>query len=245
MSEKPNILVPMAGDGVRFKNAGYLDSKPMIPLFKGYPMISFVIDNILPKHNNPLQINLFCCVRKEDSDLKDLMERRYKAKVITVDKLTSGPAATCLLAKEYVDNDASLIIVNSDQYIGDFSINNFLLLGSNYDAVIGTFPSNSPKNSYVRLKDGLVIEVREKQVISEVATNGAHLWRHGKDFVQSAEQMIQDKALSINNEYYISETFNYLIKQGKKVVTYSFLDHWPLGTPEDLQLFQKKFGDKK
>jgi hypothetical protein len=41
-------------------------------------------------------------------------------KIIIVDKVTEGAACTSLLAKEYIDNNDSLLIANSDQYIRDF-----------------------------------------------------------------------------------------------------------------------------
>ncbi|MFM5952625.1 MAG: NTP transferase domain-containing protein, partial [Micrococcales bacterium] len=42
-----NIVVPMAGRGSRFAEAGYLDPKPLIPIH-GKPMIRWVIENLTP-----------------------------------------------------------------------------------------------------------------------------------------------------------------------------------------------------
>lgn len=43
-----NIVIPMAGRGSRFANAGYKLPKPLIPVH-GIPMIKVVIDNLAPK----------------------------------------------------------------------------------------------------------------------------------------------------------------------------------------------------
>ncbi|MCG8652817.1 MAG: NTP transferase domain-containing protein, partial [Pirellulales bacterium] len=43
-----NIIIPMAGRGSRFQQAGYRDPKPLIPVY-GIPMIQVVINNIRPQ----------------------------------------------------------------------------------------------------------------------------------------------------------------------------------------------------
>jgi NDP-sugar pyrophosphorylase family protein len=42
-----NIVIPMAGEGSRFSQAGYDLPKPLIPVI-GKPMIQWVIENIKP-----------------------------------------------------------------------------------------------------------------------------------------------------------------------------------------------------
>ena len=42
-----NIVIPMAGAGSRFADAGYKDPKPLIPIH-GRPMIQVVIENLTP-----------------------------------------------------------------------------------------------------------------------------------------------------------------------------------------------------
>ena len=42
-----NIVVPMAGRGSRFVQAGYVMPKPLIDIY-GHPMIEYVVKNIRP-----------------------------------------------------------------------------------------------------------------------------------------------------------------------------------------------------
>ena len=42
-----NIVIPMAGRGSRFAEAGYVMPKPLIDVF-GHPMIEYVTKNIKP-----------------------------------------------------------------------------------------------------------------------------------------------------------------------------------------------------
>ena len=46
-----NIVLPMAGRGSRFLNAGYKVPKPLIEIH-GTPMIKLVVDNLMPKQEH-------------------------------------------------------------------------------------------------------------------------------------------------------------------------------------------------
>jgi len=46
-----NIVIPMAGAGSRFADAGYKDPKPLI-LINKTPMIKVVIDNLRPAQSS-------------------------------------------------------------------------------------------------------------------------------------------------------------------------------------------------
>jgi NDP-sugar pyrophosphorylase family protein len=166
-------------------------------------------------------------------------EEEINYKVVIAHNKTEGPACSCLLAKELINNDSPLIIVNCDQIILDFNIDNLLkfALYNNADGILGTFHSTSSKNSYIKLGDDLrVQEIKEKIVISNIATNGLHFWKHGKFFVESAEKMIEAND-RYSNEFYVAPSYNYLIKQGKTILPYYYNLHYPIGVPEDLNSF--------
>ena len=55
-----------------------------------------------------------------------------------------------------------------------------------------TFEAIHPKWSYAKCdENGFVSEVAEKKVISKNATVGVYYWKHGADYVKSAEEMIK------------------------------------------------------
>ena len=91
----------------------------------------------------------------------------------------------------------------------------------------------------------LVTEVREKKAISEYATVGIYLYRKGRDFVYAFIDMViaQDR---VSNEYYTCPTYNYLIKEGKKIGIYNILLEQMngIGTPNDLSIYQSKISLK-
>ena len=236
-----NIVIPMAGRGSRFAEAGYKDPKPLISVH-GKPMIQVVVENLTPKCNHRF---IFICQNQhiKDYDLTSkLKSMANNVEIIGIDGITEGQVCTVLKAKHFINNDEPLMTANSDQYI-DFDINDYLsaMNDNNLDGLIMTMKANDPKWSYAKTnKEGFVIETAEKKVISKDATVGIFNFRHGKDLVRSAEQMIADN-IRVNNEFYTCPCYNYLIKEGKKIGIYGigkeYHGMYGLGIPKDLNFF--------
>ena len=107
----------------------------------------------------------------------------------------------------------------------------------NIDGGILTFKATHPKWSYAKTGDnGLVVEVAEKNPISNNATVGFYYWRHGSDYVKYASQMIE-KDIRVNNEFYVCPVFNEAIEAGMEIRTHTAKAMWGLGTPEDLKYY--------
>jgi dTDP-glucose pyrophosphorylase len=244
MKSNLNILIPMAGTGSRFSKSHPNQIKPLINIVDR-SMIEMALSNL----NQLDGINFIIVTTKKIGENQEfinvLKKLNLKYQLILIEELTKGPASTCLLAKEFIDNDDPLIIANCDQYIIDFNLRNLIDFANinSADGVIGVFHSNSKKNSYVKLaEDFTVQEIKEKIVISNIATNGLHFWKHGKDFISSSEQMVSlnDK---YSNEFYVAPSYNYLIKEGKKIIPFYYNLHCPIGIPEDLISFEEKIYD--
>lgn len=232
-----HILIPMAGEGKRFKDGNILTPKPLIQIFEK-PMAIHAIESlgaigdlIIVVQNNSV-----------GHEIRNVIVKFFpETKVCYTDGLTDGPACSALLAKNYIDNDEPLIVTNCDQIMTwDACAFNLFLNCILYDGLIVTYTTQKPINSYAKLnRQGYVTEIKEKEVISDISLNGIHYWKKGSDFVSSAETMIRNQDKSINGEYYIGPTYNYLIKQGKKIGIYHIpsCQHHAVGIPEDLQRF--------
>lgn len=238
-----NIVIPMAGRGSRFANAGYKDPKPLIPV-GGKPMIQWVIENVRPERDHRF---IFLCLAEHLINYPDVSYTLSRlcpdSKVVTVRGVTEGAACTVLLAREYIDNQDPLMIVNADQFV-ELDINDYLaeMDSQNADGLIMTFWSDHPKWSYCKLRpDGTVAEVVEKKVVSNEATVGIYNYRRGSDFVRAADLMVK-KNLRINNEFYVAPVYNELIAEGRIVVTKEtgreYDGMFGLGVPDDLQFFK-------
>lgn len=244
-----NIVLPVAGRGSRFVQAGYTVPKPLIPVH-GMPMIEVVVNNVRPK-----QLHQFTFIAlKEHLDHLGMREtlRRIApgCTIVPVDKVTEGAACTVLLAREVIDNDYPLMLANSDQWV-DIDINDYLaeMDRKSADGLIMTMWADHPKWSYVGFDGkGRVDRVVEKQVISNEATVGIYNFRRGCDYVRAAVQMI-DKNLRVNNEFYVAPTYNEIIGWGANIAIYNVGKEadgmYGLGIPSDLDLFMKLPVSKK
>ena len=235
-----NVLIPMAGAGSRFEQAGYTFPKPLIEV-NGKPMIQVVIENlnIDAKHIFIVQKEHY-----EKYNLKHLLNliTKNNCEIVQVEGITEGAACTTLLAKQYIDNEDQLVIANSDQYV-DWDSNEFMysMVADNIDGGILSFTATHPKWSFAKLdEDGYVERVAEKDPISDIATVGVYYWNKGSDYVKYAEQMI-DKDIRTNNEFYVCPVFNEAIGGGKKVKVFPIKKMWGLGTPEDLDRYVNDF----
>jgi hypothetical protein len=234
-NEKLNVLIPMAGAGSRFEQAGYTFPKPLIEV-NGKPMIQVVIENL------NLDANYIYVVQKahrEKYNLDTLLNLLTPGcKIVETDGLTEGAACTALLAKEYIDNDNPLFFANSDQFV-EWDSNEFMykMQETDADGGIVSFTATHPKWSFAKIdENGLVTEVAEKNPISDIATVGYYFWKHGSDFVKYAEQMIE-KNIRVNNEFYVCPVFNQAIEDCKEIRTFNTDGMWGLGTPEDLNYY--------
>lgn len=236
-----NVVIPMAGAGSRFENAGYTFPKPLIDV-NGKPMIQVVVDSM------NIEANFIYIVQKshrEKYNLDTLLNLiTPDCKIVEVDGLTEGAACTVLLAKEYIDNNNQLILTNSDQFI-EWNSTDFMcqMNEKNFDGGIMCFEATHPKWSFAKTnEDGIITEVAEKNPISNQATAGIYYWKHGSDFVKYAEQMIK-KNIRVNNEFYTCPVYNHAIEDNKIIFNYEIPTNnmWGLGTPEDLNYYLENY----
>lgn len=235
------IVVPMAGRGSRFAEAGYVDPKPLIPVC-GTPMIKLVIENLRPSVPHR-----FVFVAQRDHVGAYGLDRLLPSwapgcAVVQIDAVTQGAAETVLLARDEMDLDGPLVIANSDQYI-DTPADEWVLPAVNgeLDGVILTMTADDPKWSFVELtQDDHVVRVVEKEVISEDATVGIYHFRTARAFVSAAERMIAADE-RVNGEFYVAPVYNQLIAAGARIGVHRVGEVGAgmhgLGTPADLEAF--------
>lgn len=236
-----NIVVPMAGAGSRFAKAGFTLPKPLIPV-RDVPMIRLVIENV-----RPVREHRYIFIVQENHDIEYGLADQLRQwvgdnfEIVRVNGLTDGAACTVLAAQDFINNEDALMIVNSDQWV-DVGIDDYLARADEYpDGLIMTMEANDPKWSFVGLDDqGLVTQVVEKKVISDMATVGIYNFSHGRDFVAAAKAMIAADE-RVNGEFYVAPVYNRLIDQGAKVGVFSIGSEangmYGLGIPADLEKF--------
>jgi len=241
-----NVLIPMAGEGKRFKNEGFKDLKPLIKV-GSESMISKAVLSlgisgkyifILKKGKSLDQLRrILLNLKNKTSNIKEV-------ELIEIDYTTEGPACTALLAKKSIKPNEPLVIANCDQIMhwDGKAFENFCAANS-YHGIPVTYYANTTKNSYARLnKKGLIIEIKEKEIISNISLNGIHYWKKGKYYMDSAKTMISEGKRSINGEFYIGPTYNEMIMQKMQIGIYHIpnAQHNPVGTPDDLREYLRR-----
>lgn len=242
---KPILLVPIAGKGQRFVDDGFHMPKPLIMVDDKH-----IIDWSFLSINKD-EYDMVFVVRKEhvyNFGMDTILRNKFgeDIKIVETDKVTSGTVASCLLAKDLINNEQPLVVYTLDVHFQkQFSIND---VDKDSDGFILTFKANNPAYSYAELdEDGLVLRTAEKEVISENAAVGIYYFKEGSTFVKYAEEMI-DKNLRTNNEFYVCPLYNLMIKDGLKVRTGQVDKMYLMGTPTELNFFKnnvnKHFGKK-
>lgn len=212
-----NVLLPAMGSSAFYKDSYF--PKPLYEI-DGKTMLELVIDDYASL--NPKQ---YIFVFADEDCLKFHLDASAKilspaSEVIKLKKQTAGALCTCLMAVDFINDDTSLIIANSNQIINvDYCdvIRHFEEHGD--DAGVITFPNIHPRWSYCRKEGDEVIEVAEKRPLSKDAIAGFYYYKKGSDFVESAKRALL-KQNSLDGRYYISASMNELILMGKKVGYY-------------------------
>jgi len=237
-----NIVIPMAGKGSRFAQAGYTDPKPFIPV-AGVPMIELVITSLRPSCPHRF---IFVCQQAHLERYRFAQRLTALAPgchIIGLNGVTEGAACSVLHAARFIDNGDPLMIANADQWIRA-DIDDYLatLSRRRLAGLLMTMQASSPKWSYACLnRQGLVTRVVEKEVVSDIATVGIYNFRHGRDFCRHARAMITANERS-QGEFYVAPVYTRMIRETHaRIGVYSTGRDGDgmhgLGTPDDLMAF--------
>lgn len=234
------IVIPMAGMGSRFAKQGYQKPKPFIDVL-GTTMIEQVMDNLTLPRARYILLARQEHMEKEPGIVSRL-EQPGDVKILPVEKLTEGTACTVLLARQEIDLEAPLLIANCDQLV-DFQCSDFIqdCLDRGLDGSILVFrdAEMNPKWSFARTDEqGIVLEVKEKVPISDLATVGIYFFSKGRYFITAALDMIVQND-RVNGEFYTCPVYNYAIANGQKIGVFKISSEamHGLGTPEDLESY--------
>ncbi|MCI0558912.1 MAG: NTP transferase domain-containing protein [Nitrososphaera sp.] len=202
-----NIVIPAAGVGSRFANAGYQHPKPFIPI-KGKSMLDWVIENV----SKPTD-KVYVILRAEHLSRINETEIPFRRNVaiIPLSEPTAGAACTVLKAKPFINNQEPLVIANCDQYVRyDRRSWDFFCEEARTGMMVFHAPPNQTQWSFARLGcDGEIEEIAEKKPISNIATVGVYFFGGGYVFCHAAETMIEANDRT-NGEFYVAPVFNYV-----------------------------------
>lgn len=250
----PIILIPMAGAGSRFEQEGYKLSKPVIPTTnrktgEKVPMVVAATLDIPYADNPETKIVYVDRDFHKANGVQDEIKKYFpQAKFITIDYLTEGQAATCMLARDFINTDDELFIGSCDNGI-DIDISAFEKAKIEADAFVishsndDNIARNPNAHSWCQLKENgrSISRMSIKKTVSDNpmqdhATTGMFWFKRGKDFVNAVEKMISCKDIT-GGEYYVDQAMQYAIDAGLDVQFFD-VKYLCWGTPSDYEDYE-------
>jgi NDP-sugar pyrophosphorylase family protein len=241
-------IIPMAGLGSRFADAGYMLPKALVPV-SGIPMIVNVIRH-MPKADKWVFI-----LRKEHIEqygVDEVIKKEIKdAIIVSVDKTTEGQASTCMLAMPHIDPNESIFIAACDNsFLYDKEKYKILENDPSIDLIAWTFTKDklleiSPKSwGWIKLNpDGMTIDDMSVKVpVSDTPFNdhaivATFFFKKAQDFIDAYNLMVKENH-RVNNEFYVDSMPIFMKKLGKKSVIFDVDLYVGWGKPSDLYLYE-------
>jgi NDP-sugar pyrophosphorylase family protein len=239
-------VIPMAGEGRRFREKGYRLPKPLIPI-NGKPMFIRTLET-LPKPNKTLLITRENFVERIKAEFLNTFSG-MNLEIRHFEGSTGGPGETLLLFSKDFSNSGSLTISSCD-YEHQFDGARFraLIEDTKIDGVVFTTKyskfrmKEASAFAYCKLNaDGFISSVVEKETISDNPKNdplvtGTFWFRQGADLASCLSQaLIQDKR--VNGEIYVGNSINLLIAAGAKFVIFEVTNWISFGDPFELDIY--------
>ncbi len=238
-------LIPLAGEGSRFKNEGYITPKPMIEV-SGKPMIIQAFDSY-PKSD----VSRFIVLQSHcDAYGIDqlLLKETPNPKVIILDQITEGQAITAALGVDEAIMNSPLMIAACDNGLLIDQVEYETRVNDpNCDVVCLTFRNNPTvgknPNGYGYVSVGVdgyingcsVKKPMTAEPMKEHAIVGAFYFKKASDFIRGVEY-IKANNIRVNNEFYIDSIMGILSELGLKGRVLDCLyESW--GTPNDYKTF--------
>lgn len=252
-----NILIPMAGEGQRFKDEGYITSKPAILTYDRHdgwqkPMVILAtldLPGATDSSNNLIFIDRN--FHKTEGIEQIISEEFSWAKFITVDKLTEGQACTCMLAKKFINNDDELLIAGCDNGM-DYNNCEYERLKAENDVIVFTYTDNEAVLKNPNAYGWMMVDEQNnitgtsiKKAISDNPLKDhavvATFWfKKGRMFVEATEKMIAEND-RINNEFYVDQVIKHMLDLGYKATVFDLDRYICWGTPRDYEIYQKTY----
>jgi dTDP-glucose pyrophosphorylase len=253
MSYGFQVVIPMAGAGSRFVDAGYTLPKPLIPV-GGVPMVVRTI------HDLPSATKVVCLVRAEhirdhtiDQVLKDHVGN---VEIVPIDGLTSGQATTVSLSGPYLNPDQAVIVAacdNTHVYDQDAHAR---LLEHGADCLLWSYRNDPRADRNPKAYGWISVEGDSTQVTGisckvplsdtpqkDHAVTGFFTFARADAMIAAIKKQEANNR-RINNEFYMETVPEVVLANGGSATVFEVKKYIGWGTPaeyEDYLLWQEHF----
>ncbi len=246
-----NLVLPMAGLGERFKNEGYLLTKPLI-LVSGKHMVEQALNDLPPSFYQVFVMRLDMPGYHEISTkLKFLYPQ---SRVVSIPNVTQGQACTASIGLDYLEkvapNDASPVVFGTcdSGALYDQEALKRLLNNSEVDVIVWGVRGhvNAIRRPYMfgwidANDQGLISHISVKSPLrnpdSDPIVIGVFIFRTASIFRSSFNSLLKRDG-RINGEFYIDEVVNDAIELGLRCHLFEVDHFFAWGTPDELRTFE-------
>jgi NDP-sugar pyrophosphorylase family protein len=241
------LVIPMSGQGSRFKAVGYDKVKPLL-MVDGKPIIAHVLD-MFPG----LDEVIFICNEEHlaKTDMKEVLGGlRPNSTIISIPVHKLGPVHALSYSLPYLA-DTEDVIVSYCDFTQKWDFHDFQKKVSEkhfagaVPAYTGFHPHLLHKNLYAGIltdEDGAMKEIKEKHCFTKNPedshhSGGIYYFNSGALLKKYISEIINDKD-TLNGEYYVSMLFPRMLRDNLPVYVPPVTHFMQWGTPEDLEEYE-------
>ncbi len=241
------VIIPMAGLGQRFVDAGYNVPKPFIEVAG-----QKIIDRIVNMFDEDDEMIFICNERhlRTDDTESYLQGIKRGCTILSVPQHTKGPVFTVMPHLDSIRDDEEVIVCYCDNpYLWDYKKFKNYVNKNNVDGCILTHSGFHPHRlsstymAYCKTEGDSLLEIKEKEPYTdnhweEHASTGTYYFRKGSYVKKYFQDAIENEVKHTNGEYYVTLVYNLLVNDGLDVRVYDTDYVTVFGTPEEVKNYE-------
>ena len=213
-----NYLITAAGLGSRFLKENIKPPKPLIKV-KGIELLLWSLKSFDFKPKD----SLYIVTLKRDKVKKFLLKKinlNFPQIIIywlELEEHLNGQLLTSLNAIKFFKIKGEILIHNCDtSYVIQYeNIKN--IFEKNIFGIIPYFSSEGENWSFIKIKNDLVTQVKEKERISNNCSVGTYLFKDAEEFYNLANQYLKEIKNNSLKEFFIAPFYDYAISKNQKI----------------------------
>jgi len=228
-----NILIPLGGIGKRFSDYGYHNPKPLIKVL-GKEIIFWLLDSL--KVSDSDQIYIAYNEVLDYHNFTEIIHTKYPNIKLHPIPNTKGASETILRAIDIFNLKGKTVVLDGDTWYNEDILTTIRNIHNNSVLYFNSTNKN-PIYSYIQIKDGKIVNIKEKIKISDNANSGCYVF----ESTDKLREKILEIGFENQNELYTSQVISKMIEDDETFIPVRIEDFYVLGTPQQIIEFSKTY----
>ncbi len=229
----------MAGRGSRFRSTSEDLPKALAPVF-GKTMLWWALRSVLDIPHSEILFVVLAehSQRFQLDDYLVKLDTSAPCSIVTLPEVTEGQLCTVLACRDQIATSEDLLVASSDTYVLSKLASAIKRRSRGCAGIISVADMPGESWSFARTDDrGTVVEVAEKERVSNHASTGLYYFSDGSVFVDMAERLLR-RGEKTRGEYYVAPLYRDYIARRWRVEIDVAREMWDMGTPEAKEGFE-------